>query len=106
VTWSPNSKLWISSPAWSNRCYASRSYRKTRYVAGSLQYCSGKNWISKILIGSLFIFVGNAIVQVNNFFLPFAVILNGVASGYLLRVMRSSMKGTTKHYPNGISGWT
>lgn len=58
-----------------------------------------KNWISKILIGSLFIFVGNAIVQVNNFFLPFAVILNGVASGYLLRVMRSSMKGDYKTLP-------
>lgn len=58
-----------------------------------------KNWLPKILIGSLFIFAGHTIFHVNHFFLPFAVMLNGVASGYLLRVMRSSMKGDYKTLP-------
>lgn len=58
-----------------------------------------KNWYQKVLIGSLFLFVSSAIVHVNNLFLPLAVILNGVASGYLLRVMRSSMKGDYQTLP-------
>lgn len=62
-------------------------------LSNPFDFAKDGNWLAKILVGSVITYLSTGIFLLNKAFFPLSFVLSGITVGYILRTMRTAIKG-------------